>query len=271
VPARRGSHLAAAPPLRRDRNPLRRLRSSHRLVIVALAGLSAAACGGQPAPSTASSADPTPSAAYHPVIDSTGFTEKVTNPYYPLAPGTTHVYQGAADGAPETDEVIVTKDTKVIVGVRCVVVHHTVNRAGALAEDTYDWYAQDRGGNVWYFGESTVAHNADGTSSREGSWEAGVDGAQPGLIMEGAPRVGDTYRQEYYRGHAEDFAKVLGLTEAVTVPVGSFRDAVLTEEFTPLEPDKVEHKYFARGMGLVSLQMTKGGSEELKLVRVTTG
>ena len=271
MPARTSRRPADPRALCRGTDSLRSFRHIHRIALLTLAGLSVAACAGQRPSSPATGGDPPPAAAYRPVIDPARFTDRVTNPYLPLTPGTTQVYQGAADGASEVDQVVVTRDTKVVLGVRCVVVHHTVNHPRGLAEDTYDWYAQDSHGNVWYFGESTVAYQPDGSTSREGSWQAGVDGAQPGLVMEGAPKVGDTYRQEYDRGHAEDMARVIGLGEAVTLPLGSFRDTVVTEETTPLEPGKVERKLYARGVGMTSLTMTRGGSEHLELVRVTAG
>jgi len=154
--------------------------------------------------------------------------------------------------------------------VRCVVVHDTVSEEGSVVEDTLDWYAQDSEGNVWYFGEDSKEYENGQVTSTKGSWEAGVDGAQPGIVMEASPKVGDTYRQEYYPGEAEDMAKVLNVNESTTVSAGSYKEVVVTEDFTSLEPDVVEHKYFAPGVGFVMGSMVKGGSEQIELVKITT-
>jgi hypothetical protein len=207
---------------------------------------------------------------YAPTIDPARFSDRVTNRYFPLTPGTTYVYEGTKDGAPQRNEVAVTHDTKTTLGVRCVVVHDVVMEEGNLVEETFDWYAQDSDGNVWYFGEDSKEYEGGKVTSTKGSWEAGVDGAQPGIVMEASPKVGDTYRQEYYAGEAEDMAKVLSLNESKTVSAGSYQEVVVTEDFTPLEPDTVEHKYFAPGVGFVAGSMVKGGSEETQLVQIIT-
>jgi len=237
-----------------------------RRYVVAFAALTAAAallaaCGGGGDAGTSPTASP-----YAPTIDPARFTDRVTNPYFPLTPGTTYVYEGTKDGAPQRNEVTVTRDAKTILGVRCVVVHDVVTEEGNLVEETFDWYAQDSDGNVWYFGEDSKEYEG----STKGSWEAGVDGAQPGIVMEASPKVGDTYRQEYYAGEAEDMATVLNVNESKTVSAGAYQEVVVTEDFTPLEPDTVEHKYFAPGVGFVMGTMVKGGSEEIELVEITT-
>jgi len=180
------------------------------------------------------------------------------------------VYEGTKDGAPQRNEVTVTRDTKTIVGVRCVVVHDVVTEEGNLVEKTFDWYAQDSDSNVWYFGEDSKEYEGGKVTSTKGSWQAGVNGAQPGIVMEASPKVGDTYRQEYYQGEAEDMATVLNVNESTTVSAGSYHEVVVTEDFTSLEPDKVEHKYFAPGVGFVMGSMVKGGSEEIHLVKIST-
>jgi hypothetical protein len=157
-------------------------------------------------------------------------------------------------------------DTKAILGVTSVVVHDTVSNDGTVTEDTFDWYARDREGNVWYFGGDTKEFENGVVLSGEGSWEAGVDGAKAGIIMKARPRAGVAYRQEYYRGHAEDFARVLGKSESVTAPAGTYHDVVKTKEFTPLEPKLLEHKYYARGVGVVREVTVKGGSDSVELV-----
>ncbi len=137
---------------------------------------------------------------YNPVIDPANFVAGVDNPYFPLVPGTKFVYEGLSDGEMEHNEVVVTHDTRDILGVTCVVVHDTVSVAGVVIEDTYDWYAQDKDGNVWYMGEDTKEYEDGEVVSTEGSWEAGVDNAKPGVIMWAAPQPGEPYYQEYYEG-----------------------------------------------------------------------
>jgi hypothetical protein len=149
-------------------------------------------------------------------------------------------------------------------GVECVVVSDKAWENGKLIEQTYDWHAQDKKGNVWYFGEDTKEYNNGKVTSTKGSWEAGVDGAKPGIIMQAHPKVGQSYRQEYYKGEAEDMAKAISLDESVRVPYGSFDGVLETKEWTPLEPSYAEHKYYARGVG----QVYGGG---LELVDVKTG
>jgi hypothetical protein len=224
------------------------------------------ACGGG-----GGDAGKTPAASpYAPTIDPAKFTDQVTNRYFPLTPGTTYVYEGTKDGVAQRDEFTVTRDTKTILGVRCVVVHHVVTEGGNLVEDTFDWHAQDSEGNVWYFGEDSKEYENGKVTSTKGSWEAGVDGAQPGIVMEAFPRVGDTYRQEYYQGEAEDMAEILKINESATVAAGSYQDVVVTKDFSPLEPDIVENKYFAPGVGFVKASIVQGGSEEIQLVKITT-
>ena len=142
--------------------------------------------------------------AYAPSIDPADFTTKVDNKYFPLKPGTTFVYRGKTEDATEGDTVAVTSDTRNIMGVECVVVDDRVTEDGELTEKTYDWYAQDNEGNVWYFGEDSKEYENGKVKSTEGSWEAGKDGAEPGIIMPANPNVGETYRQEYYKGEAEN-------------------------------------------------------------------
>src|SRR5262249_46220600 len=154
----------------------------------------------------------------------------------------------------ETNIVTVTHDTKKILGVTTVVVHDVVYRGGELKEDTLDWYAQDKGSNVWYFGELTRTYEGGEVTGIEGSWEAGLEGGKPGIIMKGNPQVNDVYRQEFSPGLVEDGAKVLALNQSVTVPYGSFTGCVQTGEFTPLEPETVDtfdQKFYAPGIGFI--------------------
>jgi len=146
------------------------------------------------------------------------------------------------------------------------VVHDWETVNGELSEDTYDWYAQDNNGNVWYFGEDTTEYLDDGTTSKEGSWEAGVDGAEPGIVMLAEPIPGTSYRQEYYEGNAEDMGKVLRLNARVAVEYGDFDDCLKTKEWTSLDPGVIEHKYYAPGVGLVLVKELKGTTVRVELI-----
>jgi len=207
--------------------------------------------------------------AYAPTIEPASFTTAVDNPYFPLEPGAQWVYEGRTEDGIERTVVEVTNESREVMGVTCVVVRDTVSLDGEIIEDTYDWFAQDADGAIWYFGEESSEYANGEVVSTEGSWESGVDGAQPGIIMPAEPAVGDAYRQEYYPGEAEDQAEVLSLTEAVTVPVGSYDDVLMTEEINPLEPDVVERKYYAKGVGPVLTVQVEGGSEREELVRAS--
>jgi len=206
---------------------------------------------------------PTLSTKVNPVFNPADFTSSVIdNPYMPLQPGTTLVYKTASTG--EVVNFEVTRQTKVIDGVTCVVVHDTSKVDGQLEEDTLDYLAQDKFGNVWYFGEDTKTLEDGKVVSTEGSWRAGVDGALPGFIMEAHPHVGDEYSQEIAPGVAEDQAKVVSLNEVVDVPYGSGDHALETDETTPLEPSVLEHKFYLSGVGLVStVDANTGEIEEL--------
>jgi hypothetical protein len=196
--------------------------------------------------------------AYSPHIDPSEFTTKVDNEYFPMKPGTTFIYEGKG----ERDEMRVTNQTKKVTGVECVVVDDRAWEDGKLIERTYDWFAQDDKGTVWYFGENTKEYDNGKVVSTKGSWEAGVDGAKAGIIMPAHPKVGQSYHQEYYPGEAMDMAKVLSLNTSVTVPYGSFDHALDTREWTPLQPVFFEKKYYVRGVGPL------GNPRDLGLVAV---
>ena len=183
--------------------------------------------------------------AYAPHINPADFTTTIDNNYFPLKEGTTFVYEGGA----QRGEMTVTSNTKKVMGVQCVVVEDREWEDGKLIERTYDWFAQDKKGTVWYFGEDTKEYENGKVVSTKGSWEAGVDGAKPGIIMQATSKVGESYRQEYYPGEAMDMAKVLSLNASVTVPYGSFDHALETREWTPLQPGFSEKKYYVRGVG----------------------
>lgn len=192
--------------------------------------------------------------------DPADFVRDIDNPYLPLTPGNVWRYEVTEGGeVTETIEVRVTTETREVAGVVTTVVHDVVTDAsGEVIEDTYDWYAQDAMGNVWYFGEDTTAYD-DGVSSTDGSWEAGVDGARAGLVMAARPRVGDGYQQEFREGVAEDRAEVLSLDETR----GEWTGLVETLDTTPLEPGLEEHKFYAEGLGLV---LEEGETETVTLV-----
>jgi hypothetical protein len=168
-------------------------------------------------------------------------------------------------------EVTVTDRTKEILGIEATVVHDVVSEDGELVEDTYDWYAQDKDGNVWYLGEDTKEYEDGKVKSTEGSWEAGVDGAEPGILLPGEPEVGMRYRQEYYDGEAEDNGEILSLDEHTEVPFGSFDGVLKTKDTTPLEPDVLEHKFYAKDVGPVLAVAISGGSGREELLRFTRG
>jgi hypothetical protein len=200
-----------------------------------------------------------------------GFSTVIDNQYFPLAPGTVLQYEGTRDGRKAASTTVVTNKTRVIQGVTCVVVSDTGFTNNKATEKTSDYYAQDNQGNVWYFGEDSFDLVKGKWVRSDGSWLTGVDGAQPGIIMEAHPRVGDTYRQEYYPGHAEDMAQVLSTNASVSVPYGSFDHALQTKEWTPLEPGVVDNKYYAAGIGEVEAVNVQGGDELMQLDSVTRG
>jgi len=210
------------------------------------------------------------SSATLPTFDPGTFVSSVTNPYFPLVPGTTFTYIAHTSAGTESTVTAVTHDTKTILGVTTTVVHDRVFLNGTLAEDTFDWYAQDAAGNVWYFGEDTKEFEAGGIVSTEGSWESGVNGALPGVIMLASPQVGDTYPQEQATGLAEDMARVTSLDASVTVPYGTFDPVLQTLEWSNLEHGhgSRETKSYASGVGLV-LESARNGKERTELVSIT--
>ena len=234
--------------------------STHRLIqagalVLAFTALTAAA-----RPATASP------------VKHSGFSAQVTNPWYPLKPGSTYVYRGVKDEEPSREVMTVTRRTKMIDGAPCVVVSDLLYLRGRLEERTTDFYTQDAKGNVWYFGENTAELDRQGhVKNRSGSWRAGVDGARPGIFMFAHPRVGQSARQEYYKGQAEDHFRVLRLNATVRVTFGSSRHALLTKEWTPLEPGVIDHKYYVRGIGTVLERTAKGPLERNELVSFRRG
>lgn len=203
---------------------------------------------------------------YHPIIDPANFQQTVDNPYLPLVPGTSFKLIEKEGKSTRENVVTVTRDKKVAMGVTCVVVHDTVTEKGKLLEDTFDWYAQDKDGNVWNFGEDTKEYKSRGRADTEGSWEAGVQKNMPGIMMPAHPQPGEPYRQEYGPGHAEDMGQVIAMNDSVAVPFGVFRECVRTKEWSLLEAGD-EKKWYAKGIGLVRTQSSAG--EVAELVSVT--
>lgn len=212
--------------------------------------------------------DPGDGVDYQVTLDPADFVADVDNPYWPLATGSRWVYEG--DG--ERIEVVVTDERKEILGIDATVVRDTVtDEAGQLVEDTFDWYAQDTDGNVWYLGEDSTEYEDGEPAGTAGSWEAGVDGALPGIVMAADPAVGDAYRQEFYPGEAEDLAEVRRFEPRLDTPTGSYDDVLVTGEWTPLEPDVVEEKYYAPGIGVIREERVVGGSGQVDLVAFEPG
>lgn len=205
---------------------------------------------------------------YNPVVDPGQFVSVVDNPFFPLTPGTRYRFRSTSDEGVEDNVVTVTPNTKVIAGVTTTVVHDVVYQNNQLKEDTWDWYAQDRAGNVWYFGEDTKEYEG-GRLNTEGSWQTGVKGAKPGMVMPAHPALSQTYRQEYLVGEAEDEAQVVALNETITVAAGKYSGCVKTQEWTRLEPGILEQKYYAPGIGVVAEVMIEGGTEKVELVSIS--
>jgi hypothetical protein len=206
---------------------------------------------------------------YAPTIDPSNFVRTIDNRYWPLIPGTKYRYEGVRGTTPQTDVEIVTHATKMILGIPCTVVKDTVSEHGTAIERTFDWYAQDKDGNVWYMGELSLELQHGHMVKASDSWESGVDGGKPGIIMPGAPQPGEAYRQEYYPpGQALDEARVLSLSGNLSVPYGSYQGLLVTSERSPLEP-QTEQKYYAPGLGEIAEKVVKGHHEQFQLVAVT--
>lgn len=240
--------------------------------LILVIGLLAAGCARTNRPTVESATtdlalDPLAGTPYAPVITPDDFTGPINNAYMPLIPGTTRVYESQTVDGLERIEVTVLDETRVVLGVTTTVVRDTVTLDGVLVEDTFDWFAQDEAGNVWYFGEAVDNYEDGVLANHDGSWEAGVDGAQPGIVMFANPlaHAGEPYRQEYFPGEAEDIGRVVGVAGPLTVPFGSFDDVVQTEDWTPLEPDVREAKYYARGVGVIK-EVNQATRETVELV-----
>lgn len=215
-----------------------------------------------------SSAPSGQAAVVRPHFDPEDFVRRVDNPFFPLVPGTAYRYSGETAEGIVTSVFKVTHATKRILGVTTIEIRDRVFLNGELQEDTFDWFAQDEEGNVWYFGEDTKEYENGQVVSTAGTWLAGRDGAEQGIIMLAHPRVGDSYRQEFAVGVAEDMARVVSLNKAVKVPYGRFRQCLQTLETTALEPDLKEDKYYARGIGNL-LTVNRATGERIELISVS--
>jgi hypothetical protein len=208
--------------------------------------------------------------SYNPHINPADFTTDITNPYMPMVPGTIYTYEAGTDSTGfERTVTEVTNNTRDINGVTCRVVRDRDYFNNNLVEETYDWFAQDNLGNVWYFGELALQMENGMVIDTEGSWEYGADDAQPGIWMKAAPVVGETYRQEYQVGVAEDMVQVESTTESFTVPYGSYENCLKTKEWSNLEPGAIEHKIYASGVGLIAVLAED--QDQLQLISITTG
>jgi hypothetical protein len=233
--------------------------------VLSAALLALASCGGDDSAALPRGSEPVP-------LDPADFTTEIDNPYWPMAPGTRWVYREIdAEGNEQRVVVTVTDETREVMGIEARVVHDVVTEDGVPVEDTFDWYAQDADGNVWYLGEETNEYEDGKVVSTAGSWEAGVGGAQPGIAVPGSPEVGLTYRQEYYAGEAEDAAAVLSVDEQVEAPLGSYTGALMTKDYTPLHPEIFEYKFYARGVGPVVVLGVSGGIGREELVAYRHG
>jgi hypothetical protein len=202
---------------------------------------------------------------YAPRIDPANFVRRIDNPFLPLKPGSKWVYRGETEDGVERVTVRVLEEREEILGIQCTAVRDTVTIEGELVEDTIDWFAQDRNGNVWYFGEISKSFEDGRLVSLEGSWRAGEDGAKPGIVMLPNPAVGDVYRQEFLLGEAEDFGKVVSLSGEATVPAASCANCLVTGDFVPLEPDADERKFYKRGVGLI-LEVDRTSGDRVELI-----
>jgi hypothetical protein len=205
-------------------------------------------------------------------INPADFTTEIDHPYWPMKPGSRWLYRETdSEGSVSRVAVTVLNETKTIMGIEARVIHDQVTEDGEVKEDTFDWYAQDSQGNLWYLGEDTTEYENGKPKTKEGSWEAGVDGAFAGIILPAHPEVGMTYREEYYKGHAEDGAQILSLEAFAKVPFGTFDHALQTRNFSGIEPDVIEEKIYAKGVGVVLELTVSGGSDRTELVSYKEG
>jgi hypothetical protein len=258
-------------------HPTRTIATATGICAALLLPAACGSSGGSSAPATEATEaaapviDPGDGGHYTPRVDPADFVATIDNRYFPLRPGSRWEYEGVSDGEPERDVVVVTNDRHPVMGVSTVVVRDTVSRGGQVVEDTRDWYAQDRAGNVWYFGEAVQSFKHGQLESTDGSFEAGVGGALPGIVMPAHPIVGHAYRQEYLKGEAEDMGQIVQTDAHTDVPLGAFDAVVVTRDWNPLEPDVIEQKRYAPGVGVVMETTEAGGSDTSSLVAFSPG
>jgi hypothetical protein len=221
-----------------------------------------------PQASTSHPAPWDPDTAYESGLDVASLSPDVTNTLFPAPVGAQWVYEGHTEDGMERTEISVLEETKDVFGTTARVVRDTVYLEGELIEDTWDWYAQDADGNVWYLGEETYEYENGEKKCDCGSWESGVDGAQPGIVMLAAPKVGDAYRQEYYVNEAEDLAEIVELGVSITVAAGSFSDCIKTRDLSAIERDVEEFKTYCPGVGVV-FEEAPADDETTELVEYT--
>ncbi len=203
-------------------------------------------------------------------IDPSNFTTNITNKYFPLTPGVVYNFETKTSDGTETNKTIVTNLRRDVMGVKTLVVWDRVWLDGNLVEETYDWYAQNKTtGDVWYFGEESREYEGGKVSSTHGSWEGGINAARPGIIMKANPKVGDSYYQEYLKGEAEDQVEVLALNEKVSVPYGTFENCLKTKDYTLLDPQNVENKYYCPTAGGLTLTIKVSSGEKDGLMSKT--
>ena len=248
------------------------MKTPSRHVSTILAALAAAAvaagCGSDDDAKKDTAARALPEGAEPVELDPAEFTTEIDNPYWPMAPGSRWVYR---EGDARVVVTVTRKTRRIANGIEARVVRDVVTEDGEPVEITDDWYAQDRDGNVWYLGEETKEYENGKATSTHGSWEAGRDGAQAGVIMPAEPTVGLGYRQEHYAGEAEDRGRVLSVDEQAEVPLGHYTGVLLTKDYTPLEPKVLEYKLYAKGIGPVLVLGASGGAAREELVSFTRG
>jgi hypothetical protein len=236
------------------------LRISSRCTALLLAAVLASACD-------SNGHEDTFVVTYNRPFVTSNFVATITNPYLPLTVGTIRRYRGQTEDGLETVEVEVLDSTRVVAGVTARVVRDRVYLDGELIEDTFDWFAQDSEGNVWYLGEEVKDYANGQLIGTPGSWEAGVDGAEAGIVMPAIPQVGQAFRQEYYAGEAEDRAEILAINEAASVPFGNYTACIRTADTTPLEPDVLEYKVYCPGVGPV-FELNVENNSRIELIEI---
>lgn len=208
---------------------------------------------------------------YNPKVNPSDFSSNITNKYVTLSTGTKLVYEGKTEGGLERVEITISGKTKKIMGVNTLVYRDKVWLDGELVEDTWDYLAQHKNGDVWYFGEDVNNYENGKLVDHDGSWTAGKDGAKPGIWVKANPQVGEVYRQEYLKGVAEDMVRVVSVKVKTSVPYGTFTNCLKTYDFTLLNPDSVENKYYCPQVGALVMETDPTTGDKVKLIEVSRG